>query len=124
MHTPNNKSVTKVKAYLFDAPKVEYNIIFGRHFLNQVKIDVWSSDLTCKWFDDIIPFHSCDYFQNNDAICKVLTIDPACGAMAESHASNVTTTKTTFADPGDVADAQTHLLPTQCKQLCEVLQFF
>ena len=118
------RKVSRVKAYLFDADNVEYDIIFGRRFLNQVKIDVRSSDLTCKWFEDIIPFHSRSYFKNNEAIRKVLTIDPARVAMAESHIANVTETKATFADPRSIADAQTHLTPEQRDQLYEVLKSF
>jgi len=57
--------VKKLRAYLFDAPEVEYDLIFGRNFLNQVKIDVLSSQLKCTWFGDEIAFHPANHFANN-----------------------------------------------------------
>ena len=44
--------------------------------------------------------------------------------MAESHASNVTEIKTTFAKPDIVAEAQLHLSPEQCADLLQVLQSY
>ena len=70
------RKVKKVKAYLFDAPDVEYDLILGRNFLNQAKIDVLSSQLKCTWFDDSIPFHPANHFSNNEAVRSVLEVQP------------------------------------------------
>ena len=45
-----------LKAYDFDDTEVAYDVIFGRHFLNQENIDVISSKLKRSWYGDEILF--------------------------------------------------------------------
>ncbi len=83
------RKVKKVKAYLFDLPEVEYDLIFGRNFLNQVKIDVLSSQLKCTWFDNEIPFHPPNHFADNDAICNKVDIRRHLASLLSSRSSTV-----------------------------------
>lgn len=114
------RKVKKVKAYLFDAPEVEYDLIFGRNFLNQVQIDVLSSQLKCKWFDDEIPFHSPHYFMDNEAVRKILEVQPVRIDLQESF--HITAAKSTFADINVVCQAQKHLTDEQQQHLLHVLK--
>jgi hypothetical protein len=56
-----SRRVKTFKAFVFNNESVEYDIIFGRNFLNSCGIDICGSDLTCKWFADSIPFHAPDF---------------------------------------------------------------
>ena len=104
---------------MFDAPAVQYNIIFGRQFLNQVSINVKSSTLTCSWYEDEIPFHPPNYFCNNVVLRKVLEVPPYSLFLWESL---LTETKLTLADIEHVMRNQKHLQSIQCQNLLEVLQ--
>ena len=103
------RRVKKVKAYLFDAPHVECDLIFGRTFLNPTGIDVCSSKLQVTWFEDTIPFKPPDYFRNNRALRQVLEVPPVRVAQQiSSHALHLTPTRSTFADVREVsADLET-----------------
>ncbi len=70
------RKVKKIKAYMFDALDVEYDLILGRIFLNQVKVDVLSSHLKCTLFDNEIPFHTPNHFADNEAVRTVLVVQP------------------------------------------------
>jgi len=114
------RKVKKVKAYLFDAPDVEYDLIFGRNFLNQVKIDVLSSQLKCTWYDDEISFHPPHHFSDNEAVRTVLEVQPF--RVDKQESNHVTATKSTVADVEQVCRAQVHLLDSQKLELLQVLR--
>jgi len=122
VHLPEfsyTRQVKKVKCYLFDAPAVEYDIIFGWSFLNQVQIDVLSSQLKCTWFGDEIAFHLPTYFRHNNAVRSILEVPPySVKTQAESH---VVATKSSFADINDICVQQEHLTEQQRKELASVL---
>ena len=110
--------VSKVKAFIFDSPACKYNIIFGRSFLNQVKIDVLSSKMKCVWINNKIPFHLLDYFRDKPSIHKVLQVDPVWVQHAESHVVEI---KSSFQDIKELCNQQKHLTKQQQNKLYEVL---
>ena len=63
--------VKTLKAYIFDATKVAYDVILRLRFLNKINIDVLSPKLKCSWYEDEVPFHPPDYYNNNIALLKV-----------------------------------------------------
>ena len=102
---------------------MEYDIIFGRNFLNSCGIDVCGSDLTCKWFSDSIPYHAPDFFRNKAQIHKILEIQPQRVQTMEQHsAAKVTATKVTQVSIDDVVTQQKHLSSDQQHQLLDVLK--
>ena len=113
------RRVKKVKCYVFEAPEVEYDIIFGRSFLNQVQIDVLSSQMKCTWFKDEIPFHPVDYFRNNASIRAVMEVPPFRLSQNETHLLETISTK--IDDLKQLAQQQTHLNPQQREELHDVL---
>ena len=94
--------------------------LFGRNFLNQVKIDVLSSQLKCTWFGDEIPFHPVHHFANNDSVRSVLEVQPY--RVDTQEAYYVTAAKSTRADIDQVCKAQDHLDSNQQAQLLEILR--
>ena len=115
------RRISTVKAFVFDNDKVFYDIIFGRSFLNSTGIDVCSSDLTCRWMDTKIPFHTPDFFNDSDRLRHLLRIDPV---RIESFAASRVQVKPTYdttASVDDVVDEQTHLSEAQRDQLRELM---
>ncbi len=110
----------KVKAYISDAPEVEYDLILGRNFWNQVKIDVLLSQLHCTWFDDKIPFHPANHFADNDAVRNVLEVRPF--RVDTQEANYLAAAKSTRADIDKVCRAQEHIDPSQKLELLQVLR--
>lgn len=118
------RRIKSVKAFVFDNPSVSHDIIFGRSFLNKCKIDVCSSDMTCRWYSDVIPFHPVDFFADNARIRTLINVPPIrIDRWPESNmASKVTATKDTFMPVDHVVDQQQHLTPEQRSDLLVVLQ--
>ncbi len=115
------RRIKKIKAYLFDAPNVRYDIIFGRSFLSSVGIDILCSSKTCTWLEQTIPFHPIDYFGDKAAMRQLLTVETIRVKKAEAYLADLTATKDSSADVRDIADAQHHLTEEQREQLYEVL---
>jgi hypothetical protein len=113
--------IKRLKAFLFDAPNIEYDIIFGRAFLNQVQIDVLSSTKKCKRFQDEIPFHKPDYFKNSSALQKVMEVSLYRVQQAESN-NIVIATKSSAQAIGPLCASLTYLDPQQRLQLQEVME--
>lgn len=115
-----NRYVKRIKAFVFDAPNVAWDMLVGRNHLNQIGIDVLSSSLSCKWCGDEIPFHSSDYWKNTATLRAVLDDSPR---RVEQQEANLTFTATdsTFADVHDVANSQAHLSIEQRAHLRDVL---
>jgi hypothetical protein len=114
--------IRKVKAYLFDAPNVRYDLIYGRNFLSSVGIDILCSTQSCTWLEQSIPFHPLNYFGDKVAMRQLLTVEPVRAVRAESNLADITATKDSSADVRDIADAQTHLTPQQRGELYDVLK--
>ena len=118
-----SRRVSKVKCYVFANDSVPHDIIYGRSFLNQVKIDVCSSDLTCRWHGLSIPFHPPHFLHSNDSVRNILTLPPArVESLIESNATQVTHTKSTQISVEDVVKSQTHLSNVQQDKLLQVLK--
>jgi len=117
-----NRSVDCVRAAVFDNPSIKYDLILGRDFLNKVGIDVKSSNLTCEWCGDSIPFKLPSYITNDFAHQAFIEsqTEPSAVVDHEVHAA-FTATKPTFADVEDVVRDQVHLTDDQRSQLLELL---
>ena len=116
------RRVSTIKAFVFNNDSVFYDVIFGRSFLNSTGIDVCSSDLSCRWLDNKIPFHTPDFFKDSDRLRHLLRIDPV---RIESFAANrvqVKPTVDTTASVEDVVANQAHLTEEQRSQLLELLK--
>jgi transposase InsO family protein len=116
------RRISKVNAFVFDQDNVQHDIIFGRDFLNTVRIDVCGSDLTCRWYGDSIPFHKPDFYKDNDRVRPLLTIPPSAVQRLENHATAVETSVDTQTSVEDVVVQQTHLNEEQKAQLLQVLK--
>jgi hypothetical protein len=117
-----SRRVKTVKVFVFDNDAVQYDIFFGRSFLNTCRIDVLSSSLTCQWYSDTIPFHDAGFFANNDRIRSLLSIPPARVQQMESHQIvAVTETKETRITVEEVISQQDHLSEEQKMQLLGVM---
>jgi len=120
-----SRQVKTYQAFVFDNPTVPYDIIYGRNFLNSCGIDIRGSDLTCKWFQDVIPFHEPDYFQQNERISALLNIPTQRARRLESFLTQkVTPTTETKISVDEVVDSQDHLTPKQRRQLRDLLAQF
>jgi len=122
-----SRRIKSVKAYVFDDDNCKYDCLFGRSFLNSCKIDVCSSDLTCKWYGLSVPFHRPDFFEDKRLIREILTVPSSRTANLEKEsyaAAAVTQTKDTFASVEEVAMSQTHLSSKQQAELLDVLKKF
>jgi hypothetical protein len=105
--------IKKIKAYIFDAPHIWYDLIYGQSFLLNVGINILNSSKTCAWLEQSIPLHPINYFSDKAAMCHLLTVE-----MIRAH---MTATKDSSADVREITDAQKHLTPLQLEQLFEVL---
>jgi hypothetical protein len=117
-----SRRIKTVKAFVFDNDSIPYDVIFGRDFLNGCRIDVCGSDLTCKWYGNVIPFHPPNFFQDNERLRPILTIPPARVQEWESNATIVTASVNTTASVEEVVKNQTHLSEEQRMQLLQVLK--
>jgi hypothetical protein len=68
--------IRKVKAFLFDAPNVCYDVIHGCIFLSSVGIAILCFTQKCTWLEQSIPFHPLDYFGDKTAMRQLLTVKP------------------------------------------------
>jgi hypothetical protein len=116
------RRIQKFKAYIFDAPYVRYDLIYGQSFLLNVGIDILNSSQSCTWLEQsILPFHPIDYFGDKAAMRQLLTVKTVRAQKAEAYLSDMTATKDSSGDVREIADAQKHLTPLQREQLYEVL---
>jgi hypothetical protein len=115
------RRIKKIKAYLFDAPTVRYDIIYGRSFLSSVGIYILCSSKCCTWLQQTIPFHPIDYFGDKAAMRQLLTVETIHVKKAEAYLADMIATKESSADVRDIADAQHHLTPQQREELYEVI---
>ena len=99
---------------------VPYDLILGREFLNAVGIDVKSSNLSCEYEGDSIPFKPPSYLHNQAAHDALFSQEPTAVKAHEVHLT-FTATKSTVADIDSVVTSQTHLSSVQQSQLHEVL---
>ncbi len=91
----------------------------GKNFLDQVKIQVLSSQLKCTWFDDEIPFNTPNHFADNEGVRTVLEVQPF--RVNQQEFNHVTATKSTVADVEQVCRAQVHLSDSQKLELLQEL---
>ena len=117
------RNIKRIKAFVFDNPNVPYDIIFGRNFLNNCRIDVCGSSLTCKWYDLEIPFHPPGYFRDVETMRKVISVPPVRVEAMESH-HVVTAAQSTQADIREVVASLTHLTTNQRNDLFNLLSRF
>ena len=120
-----SRRVKEVQAFVFEDDKTPHDIIFGCNFLNSCKIDVCSSDLTCKWFENTIPFHDLSFYHNNSVLRDVLTVPSRRVARfeRESHAATtIKATKNTKISVEEVCAQQIHLTAEQQAQLLAILK--
>lgn len=75
-----------------------------------------------KWTDDVVPFHPMDWFQNKDAMRKILTTQPLRVASAEAHSVETKAAQCNKADLNKVTAKQKHLAEEQRQQLREVFE--
>jgi len=115
-----NRRVSKVKCFVFNNNTVPYDLILGREFLNAVGIDVKSSNLSCEWEGDSIPFKPPSYLQNQAAHDALFSQEPEAVKAHEIHLT-FTATKSTVADIDSVIMSQTHLSSVEQAQLHEIL---
>jgi hypothetical protein len=54
--------IKKVKAYIFYAPHVRYDLSYGQSILLNVGIDILNSSQSCTWLEQSIPSHPIGYF--------------------------------------------------------------
>jgi hypothetical protein len=85
--------ICKVKAYLFDAPNVRYDIIDGCNFLMSVGIDILCSTQKCTWLKQRMPFHPLNYVGDKVAMCQLLTVQPIQDFRVESFLTDTIATK-------------------------------
>ena len=111
-----SRQVKTVKAYIFHANEVRYDIIFGRKFMHNVGIDLKFTTSTVHWFEDMMNFHPLNYFKNKEAMRDILNSEPFRVKRFDDSA-----TKYKSVDLEEVIKTQIHLSDDQKKQLQDVL---
>jgi len=121
-----SRRVKTVKAFVFDNKDVPYDVIYGRSFLNSCKIDVCSSDLTCRWYNNKIPFHKPTFFKDSETIRAILSVPSERVNRLEAfheayHSAAVTRSVDTQVSVDEVVQQQSHLTVEQREDLYKLL---
>ena len=122
------RRIKTIKAYVFDAPQVKYDLILGRKFLRNIKIKIDFETEELIWYDKSIKFHTTQYFQDRTAIQAALTVPPyrVQKALNESYAykmsGQIKAAQYEFVDVQEVVNSQDHLSPKQRDELYKLLQ--
>lgn len=120
-----SRRIAVVKAFVFDNDDVPHDIIYGRSFLNEFKLDVCSSDLTCRWHELSIPFHSPSFLGSKDSVRDILSVpSKRVERLQENHAIAVTQTKATKVSVDELMAKQAHLNQDQRDAIKQVLMQF
>ena len=57
---------------VFDDPNVRYDLILGRQTMKTMELQLDFKEEVVTWLDKQIPFHPTDWYQEKEAIRRVL----------------------------------------------------
>lgn len=122
------RTVQKVKAFVFDGPHVQYDIIFGRNFLRMANIKLDFSANKAIWYETAAPFHPQGYYNSLSSRTPVLEPKTVREQQAEVMDSfyviegPIQESKYEKADLQDVVNQAKHLTPAQQSDLLQLLE--
>lgn len=110
-------------AVVFDNEAVQYDVIFGRDFLNAVGLDILHSSKMVHWMDLSIGFKAPGFWKDPPtALATLTTPDPWTGMSFVTH--TIADAKYIAVDVHDVVKQQTHLSSLHQTQLVALLLQF
>ena len=73
-----------MKCYIIEG-NINYDVIIGRKFMSVAEFKLDFSSNTVLWYDKVMSFHACSYFNNNLLIEKITANKPI--AIAEAYSA-------------------------------------
>ncbi len=106
-----------VQAYVFDAPQSQYDVIFGRDILQQMKLDVSYENNTMTWMEQTISLKSPSYWKDMYNLLLHFDTDD----VKDQYLAEILPSKYDKVDINEVMKQQSHLQPSQQYDLKNVL---
>lgn len=119
-----SRRFNKFKCYIFDNDACPYDLIIGRNILSQAGFTFDFQKNQTTWFDVSVPFHPKGYYDLKRRASLTEDFNTARTAALDAYvnAPSVKDAIYDVHDPDIVAEAQTHLSPSQREQLRELFR--